>query len=381
MKSTSNPLPTGPSSTTLVSRIAQQRHSLTPYLRRNVVAHIEMRTPPTPLTQEYDEYRVRRYDESVARGEDNLFVKERRLLYPMRADAARKEVDKTLLFFEDQPDYPDRFIENSLAKQNDLKYTLRFVDTEENPIVDQMLKLKRAAKKKGRLSYDYFVVNPFPIDMRSVLEKSITYFLNTEHKGKFIKMKRGEEIRTSDGSGKSIIFIKCTPFRRDNAESINDLYNWIVEELFDYQETLFEVRFTDYGIQNTYISAFMSIDSDGDEHLMFMKHTWQSSFQFLSKKDIQVLTEKNLLPPNFSPDEPPRDGWGKLITNFILPFQNLSPDERDFAKRKYLNKDSSVKEVVTPFADQYEQELNNWQIKNEETLSRCAEDWTNAKHP
>ena len=49
-----------------------------------------------------------------------------------------------------------------------------------------------------------------------------------------------------------------------------------------------------------------------------------------------------------------------------------------FAKRKYLNKDSSVKEVVTPFVDQYEQELNNWQIKNEETLSRCAEDWTNA---
>ena len=195
-----------------------------------------------------------------------------------------------------------------------------------------MLKLKRAARKNGRLGYDYFIVNPLAVDMRNVLEKSITYFLNTEHKGRFIKMKRGKEVRTTDGSGKGIIFESTTPFRKNDAASINNLYNWIVEELFNYSDTLFEVRFTTFGTQNTYISAFMAIDSDKDEHLTFLKHTWQSSYQFLSKEDIQVLTEKDLLPPNFSPDEPPLDGWGKIITAFIKPSKDLPPRRIRFRK-------------------------------------------------
>jgi len=79
-------------------------------------------------------------------------------------------------------------------------------------------------------------------------EKLMTYCLNLEHKGEILKIKKGKEVRKSDGSGKAKLFTQVTDFTNDNANSLNDLYYWLAEEVLNYETSLFEVCYMSYGI-------------------------------------------------------------------------------------------------------------------------------------
>lgn len=313
---------------------------------------VERRRPPLKMKQSELEKMLKEYLVSVARNEPPPATLQRQIDYPNRVNASSKNLDP-----------------KSLAT---------YYDTKENPIVKQMAAFKKTAEEKNRIAYDYFLTSPLNVDQEIVFEKAVTYFLNEKHTAAIEFTKDGKIIRKSDGSAKAALFVKLTKFKNNDALSVNSLFNWLVEEIFDYEKTLFEVKYTSYGIQNTYLTAFMTLTSKNEKKLMYLRHVWQGSYQNLSEADIKVLEKENRLPENFIPGEPVLDGFSKLVTGLIRPFQKLNAKEKDFVTRRYLDKSLAVQETFLPPQDVADTSKADWQIDNMKELLKHSENWLDA---
>jgi hypothetical protein len=234
-----------------------------------------------------------------------------------------------------------------------------YTDSLESPITERLRIIKEAAQETGRLHLDYYCVTPAAIDIDIFDEKTVTYVLNFEHKAK--------DLKKSSGSDKAYFLKKCGGFNAD-AASINRLYNWLCFRILDLETSLFQVKYTDRGITNTFISAFKS--EENPKELIYMIHSWQITYFLPQKEDLEAITKQGIN-MSVSLNEPQLDGWGRLITIFCCEHKGLTNPQKDFVKRKCLDN----KNDIEPIQYDFQEEKGLWRIKSKETLLANSNDW------
>lgn len=113
---------------------------------------------------------------------------------------------------------------------------------------------------------------------------------------------------------------------KGNAESANRLYNFICNRLVDYENNLYEVAYTQYGIVCRYVSAF--VHHNDPTKVVYMIHGWISKYYFPNEEDLKILLDKK--GPDFDTGGPFREGWGRLTTLYVSNFKNLTKVQKDF---------------------------------------------------
>ena len=234
-----------------------------------------------------------------------------------------------------------------------------FTDSAEFPITERLRITKKAAQECGRLHNDYYVITPPAIDIDIFDEKTVTYYLNFEH--------TSLDLTKSSGKDKAYYLNKCGGFTGD-AHSVNRLYNWLCYRILDLETSLYQVKYTSYGITNTFISAFRSEQNPAE--LIYMFHSWQSTYILPQKEDLEAITKQGIN-MSVSLNEPQLDGWGRLITLYCQKYKDLNKSQKDFVNRKYLNNINDIGRIE----DEFQEEGSLWRIKNKELLLANRDDW------
>lgn len=206
---------------------------------------------------------------------------------------------------------------------------------------------------------DFFCLTPASIDIDIFDVKIVTYVLNHSHVAK--------DLKKSSGCDKAYFFEKCGGFKED-AKSVNRLYNWLCFRILDLETSLYSVKYTPYGIVNTFISSFQS--KDDPKEFIYVLHSWQSTYFLPQQNDLDALKEQNI---NMlvSLDEPQIDGWGRLITVYGCRERDLNIAQKDFVKRKCLNNINDI----GPIQNDFEEQKGLWRIKSKELLLANSDDW------
>lgn len=155
---------------------------------------------------------------------------------------------------------------------------------------------------------------------------------------------------------------------KQNADSINKLYNWLCFRILDLETSLYQVRYTEYGIVNTFISSLKS--EENPRELIYIIHSWQSAYFLPKKENLDAIREQNIN-MSVSLNEPQLDGWGRLITLYGCRENKLNNSQKDFVKRKCLDNINDIK----PIQSYFEEETGLWRIKDKKLLLANSDDW------
>lgn len=241
--------------------------------------------------------------------------------------------------------------------------TLEFEDTLTQTVYEKALEIKENAIALNRLHHDFWLPSPYTIDTDSFDEKCITYVTNFAHIGAKGKSSGWTHAKTLENG----FNIKHDP------ESINKIYNLVCDRLLCPETDLFRIKYTQYGINCAYISAFN--DFRDPSKLIYLFHAWQTNYFCPEKQDLEALSART--GKNFVTEEPFLDGWGRLITLYCVRYERLSLAEKAFVKRRNIVSDNDVT-LIQPT----DQELRkNWRIENEADLLANSDDWRAALPP
>lgn len=188
--------------------------------------------------------------------------------------------------------------------------------TRENPLVAQLKKLKDEAIASGMVHLIFWVATPQYLDKSIFNEKMALYVLNEYHE-------RGKD---------KFETLKARFGAKGDAYSANRIFNFICNRLVDYENNLYEVAYTPYGVVCKYVSAFVSEDNPKETN--YMIHGWISKYYYPNDEDIKLLLDKK--GPNFDISGPFLEGWGRLTTLFVVGLSDLTKPQREFILEKNL---------------------------------------------
>jgi len=234
--------------------------------------------------------------------------------------------------------------------------TLEFADTPTQTVYEKALEIKENAIALNRLCHDFWLPSPYAIDTDSFDDKCISYVTNFAHIGEKGQSSGWTHAKTLE-NGFNI---------KHDSDSINKIYSLLCDRLLCPETDLFKIKYTQYGINCAYISAFNSFRDPST--LIYLFHVWQTNYFCPEKKDLEALATRK--GENFVTGEPFLDGWGRLITLYCVRYDGLSLAAKAFVKSRSMVSDNDVT-LIQPT----DQELrNNWRIENKADLLANSDD-------
>jgi len=333
-----------PSSTSNLFQPAGRSSSV---VSKTVKMHIEHRPPPLKLTQRKLIDISEKYASSKKNGLPSPFPLRRGVRYPTRET-------------------------NRVLKKSSPKEPKFFIDTPTTPLIPQLLDFKEKSLIEGRFHNRLWIPNPSAIDAESFYIKAATYLFNLDHEGG--KDSKGKQ--KSSGKDKAVRFLQHLNLDV-SADSINKLYRILACDLARPETSLYEISYTERGIEANYLTAFQSYSPDNDiEQLYYIDHTWTTLYVVPDEKDIESFKKSRTVYDstglsNINFEDSFLDGWAELVTAFIRAENKLSNAKQDFVKKKYGIKKEDVGLVESTAQTGY----NLWQIENEQTLLAHSNDW------
>ena len=141
---------------------------------------------------------------------------------------------------------------------------------------------------------------------------------------------------------------------------MNEFYNTVCISLYNYENSLYSVSFTDLGIKCKYFTPILTRDGT----IKYLQHVWNSRYFGGEDADYEILASKKII---IDRKNPFIDGFGRLVTSYLTLFKSLNAKEKAFVKRKSsqkLEKNLEGSNIIN----------GSWKINNNQ-LSGINKDW------